>query len=131
MSSKGRPYRKVVVDGFEILIGKGDQENDRLTFEVAEPHDLWLHVAHHSGSHVVIRTPDDGAHIPEAVIERAAELAAWFSNARGRRGKVEVHLCRAGEVYKPRSFEPGKVMLQNWRALRVYPKSLEAASGDD
>jgi predicted ribosome quality control (RQC) complex YloA/Tae2 family protein len=125
MSSKGRPYRKVVIDGFEILIGKGDQENDRLTFELAEPDDLWLHVAEYSGSHVLIRSRAQGEAIPEPVVERAAELAAWFSKGRGARGKVEVHLCRAGDVYKPRGFEPGKVMLQNWSAVRVYPKGLE------
>src|SRR5439155_1744489 len=53
MSSKGKPYRRVVVDAFEILIGKGDRENDVLTFDVAEPRDLWMHVAGGvSGSHV-------------------------------------------------------------------------------
>ncbi len=39
MSSKGRPYRTVDVEGFEVLIGRGDSENDHLTFEVAEPQD--------------------------------------------------------------------------------------------
>src|SRR2546422_697147 len=45
MASKGRPYRTVTVEGFEVLIGRGDEENDALTFEVAAPDDLWLHVA--------------------------------------------------------------------------------------
>jgi predicted ribosome quality control (RQC) complex YloA/Tae2 family protein len=40
VASKGRPYRTVQVDGFEIFVGRGDAENDRLTFEVAEPDDL-------------------------------------------------------------------------------------------
>jgi predicted ribosome quality control (RQC) complex YloA/Tae2 family protein len=35
----------VVVDDVEVLVGRGDAENDYLTFEVAEPHDFWLHVA--------------------------------------------------------------------------------------
>jgi len=38
--------------------GKGDDENDRLTFGVAEPRDLWLHVSGPAGSHVVVRNPD-------------------------------------------------------------------------
>jgi predicted ribosome quality control (RQC) complex YloA/Tae2 family protein len=29
-----------VVDGFEVLVGRGDDDNDHLTFRVAEPHDL-------------------------------------------------------------------------------------------
>jgi predicted ribosome quality control (RQC) complex YloA/Tae2 family protein len=44
MASKGRPYRMVDIGGFEVLVGRGDNENDVLTFEVAEPHDFWLHV---------------------------------------------------------------------------------------
>ena len=58
MGSKGRPYRGIVVEGFEILIGRGDEENDTLTFEVAAPQDYWLHVAGGTpGSHVVVRVP--------------------------------------------------------------------------
>ena len=35
MGSKGRGYRTYEKDGFEILVGKGDADNDRLTFGVA------------------------------------------------------------------------------------------------
>ena len=58
MSSKGRPYRTLDVDGFTVLVGKNDADNDRLTFEVAEPEDIWMHVSGYSGSHVVVRNPD-------------------------------------------------------------------------
>jgi predicted ribosome quality control (RQC) complex YloA/Tae2 family protein len=122
MSSKGRPYRLVVHDGFEILVGKGDAENDHLTFDVAEPGDFWLHVAGSPGSHVVVRNPEALPELPRAVALRAAELAAWFSQARGRKGKVEVHLCRAADVSKPRGVAAGEVRLKAWTALRVYPK---------
>src|SRR5688572_22777459 len=58
VSSKGRPYRTFTVDGFDILVGRGDDDNEVLTFEVAEPHDLWLHVAGGTpGSHVIVRVP--------------------------------------------------------------------------
>jgi hypothetical protein len=118
---KGRAFRSVMVEGFEVLIGKGDADNDQLTFKVAAPLDLWLHVAISPGSHVVIRNPERIAELPRAVIERAAELAAFFSKARDG-GKVEVHYCRAADVSKPRGFAPGKVMLKQWKSLRVYPK---------
>ena len=118
---KGRAFRSVMAEGFEVLIGKGDADNDQLTFKVAAPLDLWLHVANTPGSHVVIRNPERIADLPRAVIERAAELAAFFSKARDG-GKVEVHYCRAGDVSNPRGFAPGKVMLKQWKSLRVYPK---------
>jgi predicted ribosome quality control (RQC) complex YloA/Tae2 family protein len=128
MGSKGRGYRAHTIDGFEVLVGKGDAENDALTFRVGEPKDFWLHVAGPSGSHVVVRNPDGLEELPRAVLERAAALAAWYSKARGSRGKVEVHVCRVADVSKPRGFPPGQVLLRRWAALKVYPKPVEEAT---
>jgi predicted ribosome quality control (RQC) complex YloA/Tae2 family protein len=129
MASKGRPVRTFRIEGFEVLVGKGDAENDLLTFEIAEPADLWLHVGGGvAGSHVVIRNPDRLPEIPRPVVERAAELAAWHSKARGG-GKVEVHVCRAADVGKPRGFAPGKVTLARWWKVRVYPREPESDAG--
>ena len=121
MGSKGRGFREVECEGWTILVGKGDEENDRLTFKVAENTDFWLHVANLPGSHVVIRNPDKVSEPPRAVLERAAELAAFHSKARDA-GKVEVHWCRIADISKPRGFAPGKVILKQWKSLRVYPK---------
>ena len=32
MGSKGRGYRTETVEGFEVLVGKGDADNDALTY---------------------------------------------------------------------------------------------------
>ena len=122
MASKGRGYRVETFLGFEILIGKGDADNDALTFGIAEPRDFWLHVAGPPGSHVVVRNPDALDELPRPVLIRAAELAAWHSKARGAKGKVEVHVCRVADVGKPRGFEPGQVLLRRWDAVKVYPR---------
>lgn len=120
VGSKGRPYRTVRVEGFEILIGRGDEDNDHLTFDVAEPHDLWLHVAGGTpGSHVIVRNPDRGE-VPRPVIEAAAATAAWYSKARGS-PKVEVHFCRASDVSKPRGAPSGLVQLARYKSMRVKP----------
>jgi predicted ribosome quality control (RQC) complex YloA/Tae2 family protein len=119
---KGNAFRSVMIDGFEVLIGKGDAENDQLTFKVADNLDFWLHVASVPGSHVVIRNPDKLSELPRQVIERAAELAAFHSKARDG-GKVEVHLARIADISKPRGFAPGKVILKKWVGIRVYPKA--------
>ncbi len=118
---KGTAFRSIMVDGFEVLIGKGDAENDQLTFKVADNLDFWLHVASQAGSHVVIRNPDKLSELPRSVIERAAELAAYHSKAR-EGGKVEVHMARIADISKPRGFAPGKVILKKWVGIRVYPK---------
>jgi predicted ribosome quality control (RQC) complex YloA/Tae2 family protein len=130
LGSKGRGYRTVEFEGFEILVGKGDADNDRLTFGVALPRDFWLHVAGPAGSHVIVRNPFSLDELPKAVAERAAQLAAWHSKARGARGKVEVHLCRVADVRKPKGFAPGQVLLKRWDAVKVYPKGLDEPEGE-
>ena len=133
MGSKGRGFREVECEGFTILVGKGDEENDRLTFGVAEPRDLWLHVSGPAGSHVVVRNPDglELSAVPRGVVERAAELAAWHSKARGARGKVEVHLCRIADIRKPKGFAPGQVLLKRWEAVKVYPRGLDEPEAEE
>lgn len=121
MSSKGRPYRTVEVGGFKVLIGRGEHDNDELTFRVARPHDLWLHVGGGTaGSHVVIQNPDD-LEIPREVVEKAAAYAAWFSKARNA-ARVEVHVCRAANVSKPRGAPAGLVHISREKRLKVQPE---------
>jgi predicted ribosome quality control (RQC) complex YloA/Tae2 family protein len=118
----------VNVEGWEVLIGRGDEDNDHLTFDVAEPHDLWLHVSGGTpGSHVVVRNPEKGE-VPREVIERAAQLAAWYSKARGA-PRVEVHVCRASDVSKPRGAPRGLVELARWKSVKVKPEP-PAGGGD-
>jgi predicted ribosome quality control (RQC) complex YloA/Tae2 family protein len=128
LGSKGRGYRAYDVLGFEVLVGKGDAENDAVTFDVADPHDFWLHVAGPAGSHVVVRNPDTLSELPRPVLEAAASLAAWHSKARGSRGKVEVHFCRVSDVSKPRGFAPGEVQLRRWGSVKVYAREIGAGA---
>ncbi|HEX3776948.1 MAG TPA: NFACT RNA binding domain-containing protein [Polyangiaceae bacterium] len=130
MSSKGRPYRTFSHAGYEILVGKAASDNDYLTFRVAEPHDLWLHVGGGTpGSHVVIRNPTHGA-VPNEVTERAASLAAWYSKARNA-ARVEVHVCRAADVKKTRGAPAGQVQLARFKSVRVAPAPFETGDIED
>ena len=124
MSSKGRPFRTVDIDGWEVLVGRGDEDNDHLTFDVAEKRDRWLHVAGGTpGSHVVIRNPD-GADVPREVVEKAAQLAAWYSKARGA-PRVEVHVCQVSDVTKPRGAPRGQVEIRKFSRVKVQPSRLD------
>ena len=114
------------MDGFLVLVGKGDADNDRLTFDVGEPRDFWLHVAGPAGSHVVVRNPEGMDELPRPVLARAAELAAFYSKARGARGKVEVHVCCVSDVSKPRGFAAGQVLLKRWKAIKTYPRGMDS-----
>lgn len=119
------PYRQLEAHGFEILVGKGAADNDRLTFREASPQDLWFHAAGYAGSHVVVRNPEKLSEVPREVLQFAARLAAYHSKAREAGGKVEVHWCRVHEVSKPRGFPPGKVLLKRFERLRVYPEGID------
>ena len=115
-------YRSVTIDGFDILIGRNSRENDILTFQVAGPDDFWMHVADYSGSHVVVRNPGKVKVLPDNVLLKAAELAAYFSQARNS-PKVEVHYTRRKHVSKPRRARPGLVKLSDFGAIRVEPRN--------
>jgi len=130
MASKGRPYRTVLVEGFEVLIGRSAADNDALTFRVAKPSDSWLHVAGGTpGSHVVIKNPER-CQIPKSVIERAASYAAWYSKARAG-GSVEVHYCKVSDIRKPRGAPAGLVHLERYSKVRVRPGPPEDAEPGD
>jgi predicted ribosome quality control (RQC) complex YloA/Tae2 family protein len=124
MASKGRPYRTLQIEGFEVLVGRGDRENDTLTFRVAEPRDFWLHAGGGvAGSHVVVRNPEGIAELPRPVLEAAAALAGWYSKARNA-AKVDVHVCRVADVSKRRGAPAGQVQLARWKRVRVRPDKL-------
>jgi predicted ribosome quality control (RQC) complex YloA/Tae2 family protein len=109
--------------GFRILVGRGARDNDRLTFRVARPDDLWLHAAGFSGSHVVVQALEGRtAEVPADVAQRAAELAVWHSKARGAGGKVSVHVCRVRDVTRRRGAPPGQVVIRKYETMKVYSR---------
>lgn len=105
--------------GFRILVGKNNLQNDRLTFGTAGPEDVWLHVKDAHGSHVIVLT--DRRPVPDEVLQRAAELAAFHSEARNS-GKTAVDAALKKYVKKPGGAKPGFVTYTNQRTLYVQPK---------
>jgi predicted ribosome quality control (RQC) complex YloA/Tae2 family protein len=107
-------------------VGRTARENERLTQRIARSRDLWLHAAGYAGSHVVVRAADGPTgEVPGHVVERAAELAVWYSKAREAGGKVAVHVCRRADVSKPRGAPAGQVRLKRYDTVRVYARPLE------
>lgn len=112
--------RFISSDGFEILVGKKAKDNDFLTFRVAKSLDLWLHAADYPGSHVVIRN-GNRKEIPNQTILEAAELAAFYSDAR-EKPKAAVNYTQKKFVNKPRRSAPGLVSLASFKTILVEPK---------
>jgi predicted ribosome quality control (RQC) complex YloA/Tae2 family protein len=108
-------------EGMTILVGKSSRDNDQLTQKLAHPEDFWLHVASYGGSHVLLRNPGKLAVPPHQSLLEAAQLAAYFSQARNA-SKVEVHYTQKKHVSKPRGAKPGLVTLRQFKSIRVVPK---------
>ncbi len=107
------------IDGFDIFIGRNNRQNDRLTLKMARSEDLWFHIKHFSGSHVVVRT--DGKTVPPTTIEEAAGYAAWHSKAK-QSAKAEVDFTQIRNVKKPSGGKPGMVIYVNYETILAEPK---------
>jgi predicted ribosome quality control (RQC) complex YloA/Tae2 family protein len=112
--------RFVSPDGLTVLVGRTAEDNDVLTFKLASPRDFWMHVAGASGSHVVVRNPENLARLPRDSERFAAALAAGYSRA-AQGGRVAVHVARASDVDKPRGLPAGKVTLRRYVSVQVAP----------
>jgi predicted ribosome quality control (RQC) complex YloA/Tae2 family protein len=120
--TRSKRFRTLQIEGREVLVGKGARENDELTFDVAGPEDFWFHVADYSGSHVVVRNPSKDKNLDESVLVKAAQLAAYFSQARNS-SKVEVHYTKRKHVTKARRAKPGLVRLLEFKSITVEPRN--------
>ncbi len=110
------PYRTfLATSGARILVGKGADRNDALTFHVARPRDLWLHAKNRTGAHVIVPL-DKGATCPADVLVDAAHLAAHFSEARDE-SLVEVQHTPRRYLRKPRGSPPGLVVVDREKVL--------------
>ena len=106
-------------DGYRILIGRNNVQNDNLTLRFASKSDMWLHTKNIPGSHVIILA--EGREISDTAIREAAAAAAAHSKARAS-SQVPVDYTRVKNVSKPSGAKPGKVIYVNYKTVYVDPK---------
>lgn len=115
-------FREFVVHGgYTVLVGKNAKQNDELTMHVAGKEDMWLHARHVSGSHVIIRSRSKTDVMPKETIIAAAELAAYYSDAKSQK-VVPVAYTKRKYVRKPRKALPGQVLVEKEEVVLVEPK---------
>jgi len=105
-------------DGFTVLIGKNNTQNDELTLRVAEKNDIWFHVKNYPGSHVVVVS--ENKKVPDTTLTEAAIAAAVFSSVAGS-GGVEVDYTEIRHVKKPAGAKPGMVVYDPYKTAFVRP----------
>ena len=112
------PMRFLTPDGFEILVGKNNRQNDIVTQKIATQDDLWFHTKDIPGSHVVVRTA--GKEVTPETIKLAALLTAYHSKAR-ESSNVPVDFTLKKNVKKPNGAKPGMVIYEQQQTLYVTP----------
>ncbi len=112
------PIRYRSTDGFLILCGRNNVQNDRLTLKESRNYDMWMHTQKIPGSHVIVVA--DGKEIPNSTLEQAAIIAATNSKAR-ESSKVPVDYTIVKNVKKPVGAKPGMVIYETYQTAIVDP----------
>lgn len=105
-------------DGFKILVGRNNVQNEKLSLKTASKNDMWLHTQKIPGSHVVIF--GEGREISDEAIEQAAVIAAYHSKAKDS-SLVPVDYTRAKELKKPSGGKTGMVIYHEYWSIIVKP----------
>ncbi len=108
-----KPLKFITTNGYTVLCGKNNKQNDYITTKLASKTDWWFHVKGLPGSHVLMQT--DGEEPPEIDFTESAEIAAFYSKAQG--DNIAVDYTPAKNVKKPAGAKPGYVIYHvNWTA---------------
>ena len=108
------PLRFVTDDGFEVLAGRSNIQNDQLTTKLCRRTDYWFHTQKVHGSHVILRCSDREP--TPLAISQAAAIAAYYSQGRDG-GKIAVDYTMLRFVRKPAGALPGKVIYTDYKTV--------------
>lgn len=115
-----QPFSFISPNGFRVLVGRNNLQNDKLMLKTAKKTDLWFHVKNAPGSHVVLCA--EGEQPSQQDCEFAAGIAVWFSSVR-ERGKAEVDYTQIKNIKKPPASAPGYVIYHVYKT--IYAESIQ------
>ena len=105
-------------EGYRILVGKNNKQNDLITTQIASKLDLWFHTKDIAGSHVLVMS--GGKEVSDQTVLQAATLAAKNSKAAAS-SKVAVDYTPIKFVKKPNGAKPGMVIYTTNKTIFVNP----------
>ena len=109
---------KYTIDGFTILVGRNNKENDYLTLKYASKNDIWFHTQDIHGSHVILKLNNSMPSLD--ILQKVASIAALHSKAKNS-SNVPVDYCEVRYVKKPSNAKPGMVIYTHQHTLKVTP----------
>ena len=116
--SKLAPMRFESTDGYPIYVGRNNRQNDELTFKLARKDDIWCHASKVHGSHVIISC--GGTTPPDNTVTQAAQLAAYYSEAKGGQN-IAVDVTPVKQVKKTPGSKPGMVIYHSYKTVIANP----------
>ncbi len=119
------PIEYTTTDGYRVLVGRNNIQNDKLSLKTAQKLDMWLHTKDFPGSHVIIE--NKGGEVSDLAIEEAAIIAAVNSTAKDA-AKVPVNYTLAKNLKKPTGAKPGKVIYHEYYTIYITPDEKFAES---
>ena len=117
-NEESAPLRFISSSGIQILVGRNNVQNDKLTLKSASKSDIWLHAQKIHGAHVIIDC--SGIFPDEQTLNDAATLAAYYSAARSGT-KVPVDYTYVKNVKKPSGGRPGMVIYNDYKTIIASP----------
>lgn len=115
---KTMPYHYKSSDGYEIYVGKNNNQNDYLTTKFAVSSDIWMHTKNIPGSHVIIKSKN--GNVSDTALIEGAKLAAYYSKAKNS-ANVPVDYTERKNVKKPSGAKPGMVIYYTNKTIYVTP----------
>ncbi len=103
---------------FELCVGTSAAANEYVTFQLAQPEDLWFHVRDLPGAHVVLRRLHRDDVVPDELLLQAAKEAAQHSKAKSGT-KVNVSYTYRKFVKKIPGAPMGMVSMTKEKSLLI------------
>lgn len=107
-------------EGFKVWVGKNSIANDLLTMKYAKQNDIWFHVSTASGSHTILKVPEEISDIPKEYIKQAASICAYYSKSKNAKN-VKVSYTMVKNVQKYKGAKSGSVIIKGEKTIKVIP----------
>jgi predicted ribosome quality control (RQC) complex YloA/Tae2 family protein len=109
--------------GLRLQVGRNHRQNAWISLRQARRGDLWFHAQECPGSHVVLKASEGPW--GDADLAAAADLAAYFSRARGN-GRVAVVMVPTDDLQRIPGAAPGTVRHRGGTVLWAVPAQAAA-----